>query len=744
MLRRMTTGMSPQWAGTGRVVAFGRRAAERLGTAPPALVLALLVAAATVLWGYYSLQVRDWLVMTDELQFVRLAVSIGEELSLAPTIRGEPHSSLSQLYPLLTAPFFGLLDLPSAAKVVHLLNVLLMASTAVPAYLLTRQVVDSRCAAYLVATLSTLVPWIALASMLRPDVVAYPAFVWACLAMQRTLVAPSVRTDALALGAIVVAFFARTQFIGLAVALPIAVAVHELGFTLVRGDRGALGTALRRAAKTAVRKHVLLWVLVTLALLVLAFKGPTAILGSYSGSVSKGSLLPDGLGANMARHLAILAVGTGILPFVLALGWLAGSLVRPEDRRAHAFAAMALTAGIVVVVQSSSFVIRFAGPANFDRYFFYLAPLFLIAMVACVLEGRRRWLLVGAGAVAFFLIAGFEEFLPRPPNGAFHASPASGFNSVIDYYAGLVGLSGQTAIRLAGLLLAAATVLALRLRPPRQVLAVIGVALVVFSVAETRSVWRTMLGAQIGGPPATAGPPQRDDWIDAAVPPGAKVAILPSVMKFASGRIEDAWLSSRLWWDAELWNKRVGDAYVSNGETGGAPFSQRELSINPQTGAIAVPGGTASYWAMASTRPDFRPEGTVIARSQFGVDLLKLSRPLRAQWTLSGTRPGGRLTGPVARLRLFSDTDKGGRAVVLVLDGGQVETGWEYELRAGRRSLEGAVPRVSRPRRVRICLAPGTDRVTLRVRSTHGALPGVRVGRVEVGPPAGCSSADPR
>lgn len=740
----MATGSFPRRRVIGRagLVAFGRRVAERLRTAPPALVLALLVAAATALWGYYSLQVRDWLVMTDELQFVRLAVSIGEELSLAPTIRGESSSSFSQLYPLLTAPFFGSLDLPSAAKVVHLLNVLLMASTAVPAYLLTRQVVDSRPAAYLVAALSTLVPWLALASMFRPDVVAYPVFVWACLAMQRTLVAPSVRADALALGAIVVAFLARTQFIGLAVAVPLAVAVHELGFALVRGvPRG--GLRLRTAAKTALRKHVLLWAVVALALLVLAIKGPAAILGSYGGSVTNGSLLPDGLGENMARHLAIIAVATGVLPFVLALGWLAGSLARPEDRRAHAFAAMALTAGVVVAVQSSSFVIRFAGPANFDRYFFYIAPLLLVAMVACVLEGRRRWVLVGAGAVAFFLLAGSEEFSPRPNSGAFHASPAGGFNSVVDYYAGLVGVSGQTAIRWAGLALALAAALALRVRPPRQVLAAVGIVLVVFSVAQTGSVWRTMLGAQIGGPPAITGDAQRDDWIDAAVPPGAQVAILPSLMNFANTRTEDGWFSSRLWWDAELWNKRVSDAYVSNGESGGAPFSQRVVSIDSETGAIAVRGGTASYWAMASTRPDFRPEGTVVARSQFGVDLLKVRRPLRARWMLSGTRPGGWLTGPAGRLRLFSGTNEGRRAVALLLDGEQAQTGWRYELRAGRRTLEGAVSRASRPRRVRICLAPGTDRVTLRVRSTEGRTPRVRVGRVEVGPPAGCSPGGP-
>jgi hypothetical protein len=111
------------------------------------LVVAGCVAVAGSLAADYSARVITWAVMTDELQTTKLATSIAETGSPIPHIHGTYYAALSQLYPLLIAPFYGLLTAPAAATAAHVLNGFLLASAAWPAYLLARSVTRSRVAA---------------------------------------------------------------------------------------------------------------------------------------------------------------------------------------------------------------------------------------------------------------------------------------------------------------------------------------------------------------------------------------------------------------------------------------------------------------------------------------------------------------------------------------------------------------------------------------------------------------------
>jgi hypothetical protein len=52
-------------------------------------------------------RVNDWFVMTDELLYERLAISVARTGSPLPHVRGEPIESFSQLYPLLIAPAYA-------------------------------------------------------------------------------------------------------------------------------------------------------------------------------------------------------------------------------------------------------------------------------------------------------------------------------------------------------------------------------------------------------------------------------------------------------------------------------------------------------------------------------------------------------------------------------------------------------------------------------------------------------------
>src|SRR5262249_55430314 len=146
------------------------------------------------------------------LLYERLAISIGQLHSPLPHVHGELIGNVNQLYPLLLAPLFDGSFVPSGLRDGHLLNGFVMSSAAIPAFLLARRVTNGSRLAYVVALLSVCLPWIVLASFLMTEAVAYPAFLWAILALHNTAVSPRARNDALLLVAIGVALLARTPF----------------------------------------------------------------------------------------------------------------------------------------------------------------------------------------------------------------------------------------------------------------------------------------------------------------------------------------------------------------------------------------------------------------------------------------------------------------------------------------------------------------------------------------------------
>src|SRR6266511_2727571 len=160
-------------------------------TARDSLIVGACVLAAGEFAAYYSARVITWAVMTDELQTTKLATSIAETGSLVPRIHGHYYAALSQLYPLLLAPFYGLLTAPAAATAAHVLNPFLLASAAWPAYLLARSVTGSRAAAAVAALLTAFTPWLVLSTTLLTENAAYPAFVCGVFLCHRTVVSPS-------------------------------------------------------------------------------------------------------------------------------------------------------------------------------------------------------------------------------------------------------------------------------------------------------------------------------------------------------------------------------------------------------------------------------------------------------------------------------------------------------------------------------------------------------------------------
>src|SRR5438067_8594149 len=123
-----------------------------------AALVALFAAAAAVL-AVLASRVRDWVVMTDELQYAKLATHIGETLSPLPTLRGAHFAAYAQLYPALIAPFYGTMSAPDAFRAAHVLNGILFASAAVPVYLLARRAALTRAWSVTCAALALTIPW---------------------------------------------------------------------------------------------------------------------------------------------------------------------------------------------------------------------------------------------------------------------------------------------------------------------------------------------------------------------------------------------------------------------------------------------------------------------------------------------------------------------------------------------------------------------------------------------------------
>ena len=71
-----------------------------------AALLALWLAAGAALQALTT-RVADWFVMTDELLYERLAISVARHHSPLPRVHDVLIPNVDQLYPLLLSPVFG-------------------------------------------------------------------------------------------------------------------------------------------------------------------------------------------------------------------------------------------------------------------------------------------------------------------------------------------------------------------------------------------------------------------------------------------------------------------------------------------------------------------------------------------------------------------------------------------------------------------------------------------------------------
>jgi hypothetical protein len=580
--------------------------------------------------------------MTDELLYERFAISIAQTHSLLPRLRQELVPSLAQVYPVLIAPLFRHGSVPDNFHAAHLFNAWLMSSACIPAFLLTRRVTSRLWAAWFVAVLSVCMPWILYSSFLLTEVVGYPAFLWVALAAQRTIVAPSARNDLTALLALIVGFFARTQFIVLVVVVPIAIAAYDAP----RVRRAGLAAAVR-ARSVLIGAYGLL---LAGAVALLAI-GKLSQVGGVYRSFLLGDLLPHGLGSSFVEHLAMLSLGLGILPFLVGAAWLLANLVRPAaDSERHAFACFGAVAVAAVTLETAIYDLKLGAELVFDRYLFYLAPVLVLAAVCAVCDRAPRWSLV---PVTGLVALGFALHAP-PAFTWFQFQQLDSDTPLASLYRPLVHLTGSlTAARAS---LAAATVLLATLgalgawRRRRLFAAVLLVVLAVALPAETAYLYTRLFGVKSWSDRALTQPQGGAyDWIDATLGGGSRVTMVPYPVS------SDFAVSQQHWLDIEFWNKSVvRDAHYQGPRVFayvGTTFPKLALDFAKSTGAVDI--APTQWVAQSDKETRFRITGTVRAVNQ-DVMLIDAGRTWRLDWLTYGLYDDGwTKPGVTAHMRIF-------------------------------------------------------------------------------------------
>ncbi|HEY7693236.1 MAG TPA: hypothetical protein VH816_12920 [Gaiellaceae bacterium] len=588
--------------------------------ARPWIGLTAIVVGASALLAVGTVQVREWVVQTDEMLYAKLARHMGTTGSPLPVLHGEHVGFLGVVYPMLLAPFYGGLDNVGAFTAAHVVNAALFASAAIPVYLLGRRLVAPGYA-LVAALLAVALPWAVNAAFVMSEPAAYPVFLWAVLACHVCITEPSGRSDALALVALALAFFTRTQFLFLAAVLPLAAIVTD-------GPR----QAFRRHRPLAVAYAVGAVVVGVLA----ALGEADRLLGDYGVTATQGSVLPAIAWKSAAIHVDVLAVGLGIVPLLLGGGW-AYSALRGESVRLRAFAALTAFSIPLLALETGSYDVRFGGPDVIrDRYLFYLAPLLLLATVVCLLQERLPLAGIAALTVFFAATAVFADFAPVA--GLWVDSPESVINGVIHDESG--GLSAGVFVALCGVVLGVIC-LVLALVPRTAALAGVTVAVFCFGGAVAGYAFYRLLttNTPLGVP--TTGKDRVRNWVDTVIPPGHSVAVLAYPLS------RDNWgQSAILWWDAEFWNNRADRAFVApDGTYTYTPFPSDVLRLDFATGRFDGTGDAPEYVLANPNDARFGLAGPQTA-ANVGLVLRQVERPYRAEWATRGldsdgwTRPG--------------------------------------------------------------------------------------------------------
>ena len=659
-----------------------------------ALTLGWILSLATT-------RVKNWFVMSDELYYERLAISVAQTGSLLPRVHGELVSNVNQLYPVLLSTMYGSGNVPASLAGAHRLNAFVIATAAIPVYLVARRVGVGAILAVAAGGLAVAVPWVVLSSFLLTEVVAYPAFCWALLGLVHAVERKAWAWDAVALAAIGVAVLARTQFVVLLAVFPIAVAAEALLTGVLRD--------LWRTRRPLVVLYSALFVVVLGA--VAAGQG-SRLLGSYSVTAENVRLDLELLELTFA-HVATIALGLAVLPFVVGMGWLVDRIRPSAAPSERAFALVGASAFVLLAFQVASFTQRFGFGLVKDRYLFYVAPIVIVALAAAV--GSRAWPRWWALAVPAVVTAIGFVWIPVERYEKLNVdTPVAMLND------GLLDLATSEAwARVLLVLLTAVALQALLLARPfvswRPVAAAVAAVAAVALPLETAYAFERLFRVDgTNGLPITLDQGVVFSWIDRDVGPTGRVTVFKYPVLGA-----DWFAGQAYWWDVEFWNESAVLTAADMSQPGAAHWSEL---FDERTG-FPNEAPETEFALFHGTDVRFRLAGTVrlLDRDAY---LLQTERPWRATWLTNGIWPDG-FTRPrtPATISVFPDpgqTEPLQRYLTLSIASPGRERPRPVRVTSGMGEWAGEIaPETSFEPLVSVCVPPnGPGRVTIQTPDT--------------------------
>jgi hypothetical protein len=516
----------------------------------PPVAVAVIALSSFAVWaalGYAASAPRFFM---DELYYMKAGVSLaqGHGLQFEGTSWG-----YGPIFPLVIA---GLVRATSSQETTYELikvaNAAFFALASAPIYLLARRVLAPWPSVAVVA-LCALMPSSMYASVSMTESLGYLAACWTIYATLRALERPSVTRQVVAVGATAVSVGVRPQLVAL-----FAAYLAGLGLALAIGPT---------SWRSQVRKLWPTWLAVVVGVAWVARplvqgKGVGTSLGSYSSLAQ--SYDPLQIAKWFSYHVGDLALYLGVAPLVVApivlVGW--WKRARQGSERDAALVSLFVAEnligiGLIAAFASTSFGLGIL----YDRYLFYLVPLWLIAFISWICDGMLkpvRPLVVGVAASVIAVAT-------LPFGVVARSSWFQHFEAVATGLWGKVGLVvahvPHGSVRVVGLVFAsvvAGAVVALTRRHAWVLVTVVAGVLIANSALSWRSAFvpRSTYGLDAAGP---------RNWIDRAVGPRQRVAVLVVARPCPEARAER--FSSL---EADYFNRSVRDVVYLGGEGGSA------------------------------------------------------------------------------------------------------------------------------------------------------------------------------